>query len=81
MSYWNKHPEELDEVTTNCLPEPWKSQVENNEIELSDVPEDIRFKAMDEGTSDYWAEMVSHAMDMHKAEKEDALINACSSAD
>lgn len=81
MSYWSHHPEELDEVTTNFLPEPWKSQVENDEIGLSDVPEDIRFKAMDEGVEDYWAGKVDQAMDMHKAQKEDKLANACSSAE
>ena len=70
MSYWSHHPEELDEATTKFLPEPWKTQVEEGKIELYDVPEDIRFKAMDEGVADYWGSMVDAAMDRHKAERE-----------
>ncbi len=81
MSYWNKHPEKLDEITIDFLPEPWKTQVKSEEIELCDVPEDVRFKAMQEGEEDYWAGITSHAMDMHKAQREDELSNACSSVE
>lgn len=69
MSYWSHHPEKLDEITTNFLPEPWKIQVELGEIELCDVPDDIRFEAMGEGAEDYWDTMADHARDMAKEEK------------
>jgi len=73
MSYWNKHPEKLEEITIDFLPEPWKTRVKSEEIELDTVPEDIRFKAMTEGTEDYQANLVDQAMFRVKAEKEDAL--------
>ena len=69
MSYWSHHPEKLEEVTTNCMPEPWKSQVENGDIDFYDVPDDIKFKAMKEGTEDYWATIADHAYDMKKEER------------
>lgn len=69
MSYWSHHPEKLDEITTNFLPEPWKTQVELGEIELYDIPDDIKFEAMGEGVEDYWGTMADHARDMAKEEK------------
>jgi hypothetical protein len=62
MSYWSHHPELLDEITIKFLPEPWKSRVENDEIELFDVPCKIMYKAMDEGTEDYWGSKIDEAM-------------------
>ena len=61
MSYWSHNPELLDEITTEALPEPWKSQVLADEIELSDVPQDIRLKAMLEGEREYWADVADQA--------------------
>ena len=69
MSYWSHHPELLDEITTNFLPEPWKTQVEEGEIELCDVPDDIMFKAVQEGEADYWGGQIDHAMDIMKERK------------
>ncbi len=69
MSYWSHHPELLEEVTTDFMPEPWKSQVENGDVDFCDVPDDIKFKAMKEGTEDYWAIMADHAYDMKKEER------------
>ena len=54
MSFWSNNPELLDEKTIEFLPEDWKNRVESGEIELGDVPEKIRDKAMMEGVSDYW---------------------------
>lgn len=60
MSYWNKHPEVLEEVTISSLPIEWRDQIEAGSIGLNDVPEDIMHKAMMEGTEDYFASMVDY---------------------
>ena len=54
MSFWSNNPELLDELTIKFLPEDWKNRVESGEIELENVPEKIRDKAMMESVSDYW---------------------------
>lgn len=64
MSYWSHHPEELEEVTVENLPEPYKSMVENEEMYYGDVPQDILGKAMDEGVADYWGNLVDEAQMM-----------------
>ena len=61
MSYWSHHPEKLDEITINFLPEPWKSRCNAGDIEVYDVPEEIRDKAMDKGVEDYWASRADEA--------------------
>lgn len=60
MSYWSHNPELLEEVTAKYLPEPWKSQMENEEINIGDVPSDIVDKAMAQGTENYWADQADH---------------------
>ena len=55
MSYWSHNPELLDRITTDALPSPYKERVENDEMQLYEVPDDILCKAMDEGIADYWA--------------------------
>ncbi len=60
MSYWNKHPELLEEVTISSLPEEWRSQIEAGSIGLNDVPEDIMHRAMMDGTEDHFASMAEH---------------------
>lgn len=62
MSYWSHNPELLDEVTINMLPNPWKEKVENDEIELEDVPEKIRDAAMLNGTRDHFERLMESAM-------------------
>lgn len=62
MSYWSNNPELLDEITIKFLPTKYKDKVESGEIELDDVPETIRDKAMDEGERDYWGGLVDDAM-------------------
>jgi hypothetical protein len=62
MSYWSHNPELLEEITIKFLPEPWKSQVENGDILLSEVPSDIHDKAMLEGEKDYWGDQIDKAM-------------------
>ncbi len=69
MSYWSHHPELLEEVTTNFIPEPWKSQVENGDVDFYDVPDDIKFKAMKEGTEDWFGMMADYACDRAKEER------------
>ena len=55
MSFWSHNPELLDRITTEALPSPYKERIENGDMELSDVPDKIACKAMDEGIADYWA--------------------------
>ena len=62
MSYWSKNPELLDEITIKALPEEWKDKVESGELDLYDMPEDIRDKAMLEGEREYWADKTDEAM-------------------
>jgi hypothetical protein len=66
MSYWSHNPELLDEITARALPEPWKTRVEEEEIDLCDVPESIRDKAMDRGVEDYWGDRIDAAYEQHK---------------
>jgi hypothetical protein len=61
MSYWSDHPELLDEITIKFLPADWKEEVESGRAWLEDVPEDIRFRAMDEGIADYWGTKADEA--------------------
>ena len=61
MSYWSNNPELLDEITIKALPEEWREEVEEGNIELYDVPEDIRDKAMLEGEQEYWAGLADAA--------------------
>ena len=60
MSYWNQHPEKLEEVTIEYLPIIWRVRVEEGGLCLYDVPEDIVGKAMIEGTEDYFAIMADY---------------------
>ena len=69
MSYWSHNPELLDEITIKFLPEEWRNKVESDEIDLYDVPEDIRDKAMQEGTEDYWGSKIDEAMMQHEHER------------
>jgi len=62
MSFGSHNPELLDEITTKALPKEWRDKVELGEIDLYDVPEKIRDKAMDEGLSDYWGSRIDEAM-------------------
>ncbi len=57
MSYWNRHPEKLEEITIDALPEPYKELVKDGEVGLSDVPDDVVSKAMMTGTENYWADI------------------------
>jgi len=58
MSYWSHNPELLDEITIEALPDEWKNKIMEGEIELLDVPEAIRDKAMLEGEKEYWANRI-----------------------
>jgi hypothetical protein len=40
--------------------------VESEEIELNDVPDDVRFKAMQEGEEDYWSGRADWEKDLGK---------------
>ena len=60
---WRNNTELLETVTTNALPEPWKSRVLNEQIELEEIPEKIRFEAMTEGTKDYVASQADYVHD------------------
>ena len=60
MSYWSSNPELLEEITTKALPEEWRNKVENEEIDLYDIPEDIFYKAMLKGEREYWARLADN---------------------
>jgi hypothetical protein len=66
MSYWSHNPELLDEITIRALPDFWRDRIESGEIELEDVPEKIRDKAMLEGEQDYWASKIDYAYETMK---------------
>ena len=68
MSYWSNNPELLDEITINFLPEEWREEVEAGNIELYDVPEHIRDKAMLEGEREYWAGLADATKERRKYE-------------
>jgi len=61
MSYWSHNPELYDEIITKALPEEWREKVENGEIELTDVPKDIFYRAAVEGEREYWAGLADDA--------------------
>ena len=66
MSYWSHNPELYDEIITKALPNKWRKLVESDEISLSEVPEDIFFKASEEGEADYWGSKADEAMMQHE---------------
>ena len=59
--FWNNNPELYDEITIKALPDKWKDRVESGEIEIWNVPEDIRYKAACKGERDFWASRVDEA--------------------
>ena len=61
MRFWNNNPELYDEITIKFPPDEWKDKIESGEIEICDVPEDIRYKAAIEGERDFWASRVDEA--------------------
>ena len=65
--FWSNNVELYDEITIKALPDEWKEKVESGEIDIRDVPEDIRYKAAIEGEQDFWASRVDEAM-MRKKE-------------
>lgn len=62
MSFGSHNPELLDEITIKALPEEWKDKVESGEIDICDVPEKMRDKAMLEGEADFWGSQIDEAM-------------------
>ena len=76
MSFWSHNPELLDELTIKFLPDPWKSQIENDEINLNDVPDDVIGKAMTAGEEDFWADQIEAAkMRMENRQKQEKQFN------
>lgn len=73
MSYWSHHPEKLEEITIEHLPPKWKSMVNSEKIELDEVPEKIRFKAMDEGIVEFHSDLIDQAMMIIKGRREDGI--------
>lgn len=66
MSYWSNNPELLDEITTRSLPTFWRNFVEYGLLDLCEVPEHIRYKAMLEGERDYWGSRIDEAKMRHE---------------
>lgn len=74
MSYWSHHPEELEEITIEHLPHPYKRMVKSGATRLRHVPQDIREKAMDEGVANYWAEKGEQAHEKMEGARIDKAI-------
>ena len=53
MSFWSRNSDLLDQVAAEALPSPYKEQVEQGEIDLFEVPENVYFKAMNDGIADW----------------------------
>jgi len=66
MSWASHNPELYDEILTNALPEPWRTRVIEGEIELCDVPEDIRYKNSEAAVADHFAGLVDDAKMRYK---------------
>jgi len=60
-SFWSNNVELYDEITIKALPDEWRDKVESGEIDIVDVPEDVRFKAACEGEEDFWATRIDEA--------------------
>ena len=45
MSFWSRNVELMEEMIEKNLPEPWHTEVTAGNIDLYDVPEDVREKA------------------------------------
>jgi len=58
MNIWADNVDELEELSANHLPEPWQRWVKNGEMLFSDVPEDLRFSAMDRGMEDFMSRQI-----------------------
>ena len=69
MSYWSHHPELLDRITTEALPEPWRKKVEDEDLDLLEVPEDVLYCAMDEATREWAATQVDITCDAMEDER------------
>jgi len=69
MSYWSHNPELLDEITTNFLPEPWKTKVLEGEILCSDIPNEILLPVVTKAVEDYWGSMIDEATMRKKEER------------
>ena len=63
---WRDNPELLDELTGRNLPEPWKTRVAEGQIELNDVPDDVRSKAMGEASVDYVSSRADYVYEIMK---------------
>jgi len=68
--FWSNNVELYDEITTKALPEEWRGKVESGEIDICDVPEDVRFRAACEGEADYWATQIDAVKTRRKYEKD-----------
>jgi len=62
MSFGSHNPELLNEITVKALPKEWRNRVESDEIDVCDIPENIRDKAMLEGEADFWGSQIDEAM-------------------
>lgn len=69
MSFGSDNPELVEKFTIKYLPEPWKTRVIEEEIQLTDIPDRILFKAMDEGMADYQATLIDAAVMRLKEER------------
>jgi len=67
MSFWSDNVELADEITTDNLPEPWYTRVTEDGLDLYDVPEEIRDKAFNGGSADWFGDQIDAAM-LHKDE-------------
>ena len=61
MNIWSDHPEELEELSAEHLPEPWRTWVKDGHVLFCNVPENLRFPAMDRGMEDYMSRKIDEA--------------------
>jgi hypothetical protein len=70
MSWASDNPELYEEMVSERLPEPWRTQVIEGEIYIGNVPINILTKAASEAEEDYFSSKVDAAV----ARNEDRMI-------
>ena len=64
------NPELADELAIDALPEPWKRWVEEDFVDLWDVPNIYLDPAFAEADRRYWDNLADHADNLRKAARE-----------
>jgi hypothetical protein len=62
MSYWSHNPELLDKITIKFLPDQYRTPIEQDAMDLGEVPDFVRLDAMEKAIEDYWGSMTDEVM-------------------